>query len=78
MNRYLQALLIFDVAAPALLIGLPCCALFWAVMTFQNFLLQKTVERDAYETRGREVRRTQRATGTDAGESLASENAFVD
>jgi hypothetical protein len=55
MNRYLQALLVFDVAAPALLIGLPCGALFWAVLTFQNFLLQKTVDRDAYETRGREV-----------------------
>src|SRR5271166_4220439 len=55
MNRYLQALLVFDVAAPAFLIGLPCCALFWAVLTFQNFLLQKTVERDAYETRSREV-----------------------
>jgi hypothetical protein len=55
MNRYLQALLIFDVAAPAFLIGLPCCALFWAVLTFQNFVLQKTVERDEYETKGREV-----------------------
>ena len=55
MNRFLQALLVFDVAAPALLIGLPCCALFWAVLTFQNFILQKTVERDEYETKGREV-----------------------
>ena len=55
MNRYLQALLIFDVAAPAFLIGLPCFALFWAVLTFQDFLLQKTVERDAYETRSRQV-----------------------
>jgi hypothetical protein len=55
MNRYLQALLVFDVATPAFLIGLPCCALFWAVLTFQNFLLQKTVERDEYETKGREV-----------------------
>jgi hypothetical protein len=55
MNRYLQALLIFDVAAPACIIGLPCCALFWAVLTFQSFVLQKTVERDAYETKGREL-----------------------
>ena len=55
MNRYWQALLVFDVAAPALLIGLPCCALFWAVLTYQSFLLQKTVERQQYETKGREV-----------------------
>ena len=55
MNRYLQALLIFDVAVPAFLIGLPCCALFWAVLTFQNFVVEKTAERDEYDNQGRQV-----------------------
>src|ERR1700722_12958822 len=55
MKKYIQAILLFDVAVPVLLIGLPCAALFWAVLTFQSYLLEKTIERDAYEMRSRQV-----------------------
>jgi hypothetical protein len=55
MNKYIQAILLFDVAIPVLLIGLPCSALFWAVLTFQSYLLEKTIARDAYEMRSRQV-----------------------
>ena len=55
MNKYLQSLLLFDVALPALLIGLPCCALLWAVLKFQTFVVEKAETHAAYETQSRQV-----------------------
>jgi hypothetical protein len=55
MKRYLQTILVFDVALPALLIGLPCCALLWAVLKFQNFVTEKTEAHAAYEAQSRQV-----------------------
>jgi hypothetical protein len=55
MKRYLQTILLFDVAIPALLIGLPCCALFWAVLKFQSFVVEKAATHAAYETQSRQV-----------------------
>jgi len=55
MKRYLQSILVFDFALPALLIGLPCCALLWAVMRFQSYVIEKAEIRAAYETQSRQV-----------------------
>lgn len=55
MKRYLQTILLFDVALPALFIGLPCCALFWAVLRFQSFASEKVEAHAAYETQSRQV-----------------------
>lgn len=55
MNKYLQAILIFDVALPALFIGLPCCALLWGVLRFQSFVGERTEEHAKYETQSRQV-----------------------
>jgi hypothetical protein len=55
MKRYLQTILFFDVALPALFIGLPCCALLWAVLRFQTFVVEKAEAHSAYETQSRQV-----------------------
>src|SRR5271157_4917391 len=55
MNKYLQAILIFDVALPALFIGLPCCVLLWGVLRFQSFVAEKAAEHAEYETQSRQV-----------------------
>jgi hypothetical protein len=55
MKRYLQTILLFDLAIPALLIGLPCCLLFWAVLKFQAFVVEKTAAHAAYEIQSRQV-----------------------
>ena len=77
MKRYLQAILLFDVALPALFIGLPCFALLWAVLRFQSFVERKSGStcrlRDS-EPAGDD---TQRGTGPDASEGLAAEGAIV-
>jgi hypothetical protein len=55
VKRYLQTILLFDVALPALLIGLPCCALLWAVLKFQTFVVDKAEAHAAYEAQSRQV-----------------------
>jgi hypothetical protein len=55
MKRYLQAILIFDVALPALFLGLPCFALLWAVLRFQSFVGEKVEEHATYETQSRQA-----------------------
>jgi hypothetical protein len=55
MKRYLQAILLFDVALPVLFIGLPCCALLWGVLRFQTFVVEKAEAHAAYETQSRQV-----------------------
>lgn len=55
MKRYLQTILLFDFALPALFIGLPCCVLFWAVLKFQSFVAEKAEAHAAYETQSRQV-----------------------
>jgi hypothetical protein len=55
MKRYLQSILLFDFAVPLLLIALPCCVLLWAVVTFQNFVIEKAAAHTAYEMQSRQV-----------------------
>ena len=55
MKGYLQSILVFDVALPALFLGLPCCALFWAVLEFQSFVSEKVEAHAAYEAQSRQV-----------------------
>lgn len=55
MKRYLQSILIFDLALPALLIGIPCSVLFSAVMWLQSSEAAKEEENLAYETLSRQV-----------------------
>ena len=63
MKRYLQSILVFDVALPALFIGLPCFALLWAVLRFQSFVAEKAEAHAAYETRESAGGDAQRGTG---------------
>jgi hypothetical protein len=55
MKRYLQTILLFDVALPALFLGLPCCVLLWAVLRFQSFVVEKAEAHAGYETQSRQV-----------------------
>jgi hypothetical protein len=55
MKRYLQSILLFDLALPALLLGLPCFALLWAVLRFQSFVVEKREAQAAYEMQSRQV-----------------------
>jgi hypothetical protein len=55
MKKYLSAILVFDVLLPALLLGLPGCILFWALMSFQQFAETKTAEFSAHHDRVRFV-----------------------
>jgi hypothetical protein len=55
MKRYLQTILLFDVALPALFLGLPCCALLWAVLRFQSFVVEKAEAHAGYEAQSRQV-----------------------
>jgi hypothetical protein len=55
MKRYLQTILLFDLALPLLLIGLPCFALLWAGLKFQTFVADKAEAHAAYETQSRQV-----------------------
>lgn len=55
MKRYLQTILLFDIALPALFLGLPCFALLWAVMKLQSIAAEKGLEHAAYEAQSRQV-----------------------
>ena len=55
MKKHLQAILLFDFALPVLFIGLPCCVLFWAVLRFQSFVVEKAATEAAYETKSRQL-----------------------
>jgi hypothetical protein len=55
MNKYLQSILVFDVALPALLLGLPGFALLWAVTSFQGFANAKTAEFHEHADRVQQV-----------------------
>jgi hypothetical protein len=55
VKRYLQTILLFDIAMPVVFLGLPCGLLLWAVLTFQNFVLEKKEAHMAYETQSRQV-----------------------
>jgi hypothetical protein len=55
MKRYLQSILLFDLALPVLCLGLPCFALVWALLWFQSFVVEKAAAHAAYETQSRQV-----------------------
>jgi hypothetical protein len=51
MKKFLGAIFLFDVLLPALLIGVPCALLFWALTSFQQFAENKTAEFSAHQDR---------------------------
>jgi hypothetical protein len=55
MKRYLQSILVFDFALPALFLGLPCFVLLWAVLRFQSYVAEKVEVHATYETQSRQV-----------------------
>ena len=55
MNKYLQSIVVFDLALPALLLGLPCWALLWIGLWFQSSEAEKTETRSADEILNRQV-----------------------
>src|SRR6202011_59885 len=55
MNKYLQSILVFDLALPALVLGLPCCALLWAGLWFQGSEAEKAEGRSTDEIQNRQV-----------------------
>jgi hypothetical protein len=55
MKKYLQSILLFDIAVPAIFIGLPCCVLFWAVLRSANIAEEKAVRRTAYDAQAQQV-----------------------
>jgi hypothetical protein len=55
MKKFLGAILLFDVLLPALLVGVPCFILFWALTSFRQFAENKTAELSAHQDRVRMV-----------------------
>jgi hypothetical protein len=55
MKKYLQTILLFDVALPAFAIGLPCCVLFWAVLHSENVASEKALQRAAFDEQVQQV-----------------------
>jgi hypothetical protein len=55
MNKYLQSILVFDLALPALVLGLPCCALFWAGLWFQSSEAEKAEGHSTDEIQNRQL-----------------------
>jgi hypothetical protein len=55
MKKYLSAILVFDVLLPALLLGLPCLIVLWALMSFQDFAQARVAEFSAHKDRIRQV-----------------------
>ena len=55
MNRYLQSMLVFDVALPALLLGLPGAILLAVFLSFQATVATRTAEYQEHKDRERQV-----------------------
>jgi hypothetical protein len=55
MKKYLQAILLFDLLLPALLLGVPGCVLFLAFTGFQNYVQARTAELMEHKDRARIV-----------------------
>jgi hypothetical protein len=55
MNRYLKAILIFDLAIPALLMGIPAIALCLGLASFDDFADQKKAEFEQHAARARQI-----------------------
>ena len=55
MKKYLHAILVFDVALPALFLGLPLIALLCTVLGFQGFVDLKSEELAGYQTESRQT-----------------------
>jgi hypothetical protein len=51
MKKYLKAILVFDLLLPAVFLGLPGCLLFWALVSFQDFVQTKTAELSEHKER---------------------------
>jgi hypothetical protein len=56
MNKYLQSILVFDLAFPALFLGLPCCAILWAGLWFQSSGVETAERHSEYEIQNRQVK----------------------
>src|ERR1700730_14765299 len=55
MNRYLKAILFFDLALPALLLGVPGVALWIGLASFDSYADQKKAEFEQHADRGRQM-----------------------
>jgi hypothetical protein len=55
MNKYLGSILLFDVALPTVLLGIPCGLLIFGICTFQGVEAAKIQEESAYQTQSRQV-----------------------
>ena len=55
MKKYLQAILVFDLLLPALLLGIPGCVLFWAFSGFQDYVQARSAELMEHKDRARMV-----------------------
>jgi hypothetical protein len=55
MNRYLQSIIVFDVALPVLLLGLPGALLLAAFASFQGLIAARTAEYRENQVRERQV-----------------------
>lgn len=62
MSRYLQSILIFDVALPAIMLGIPGLLLLWAFFSFQNLVAARTVDYREHQNRVRQVAALQAQT----------------
>jgi hypothetical protein len=55
MNRYLKAILVFDLAIPGLLLGIPGLALFIALTAFDSYADEKKTEFEQHAERTRQI-----------------------
>jgi hypothetical protein len=55
MSRYLQSILVFDVAFPAIMLGIPGLLLLCAFFSFQQFVAVRTTDYREHQDRVRQV-----------------------
>jgi hypothetical protein len=63
MNRYLKAILLFDLVIPALLLGIPAVGFYIGLASFDSFADQKKAEFEQYAARARQIEVLHRQLG---------------
>jgi hypothetical protein len=55
MNKYLKSILVFDLAIPALLLGVPAIGLFFALASFDSYAEERKAEFEQHVERAQQI-----------------------